>query len=199
MSGLRLYYEIIVKDKNGKTIKKFRRKSKSFVKNFAIMIRNLFVIPLNTYDSNSMVLDTAGINRGYPYASSLSNKAMAVDAGTGNDTYGIVVGTGTTSPTVDDVNLVSKIANGTATGQLSYGSTTVEYVTTTATQSQFRIIRTFTNNSGANITVNEIGIIVRWTDIGGTRYGLIIRDVITSTTIPAGSTLTVRYIFTFPV
>jgi uncharacterized membrane protein YczE len=78
---------------------------------------------------------------------------------------------------------------------------TVEDTDGTPPDTTFRVIRTFTNNTSSPITVYEIGLaIANAYNIGGTTiytyYFLIARDVLSSPqTIPAGATLTVRYIF----
>jgi len=98
----------------------------------------------------------------------------------------------------NDYSLGSKISHGTGSGQLLYGASTFETVTDTDTTSYFRITRVFTNNSGASVTVKEIGIVIMHSIVSDstsyTAYFLIVRDVLTSpSSVPDGATLTVRY------
>jgi hypothetical protein len=88
------------------------------------------------------------------------------------------------------------IGHGTGSGQLSYGATVVESLTKNSVW-YFRIIRTFTNNSGATVTVREVGLYVRLGLATSPYYYscMLARDVPTPPiTVPNGSTLTLRYI-----
>ena len=195
--NLSVEYEITVRDKNGKVIEHRREESKSLVKNFLLLLNAGFRI------STSSVVDTGGTARntgaGYGWHRWYHGSYSSIDgyggwsalAGAGDDTFGIVVGTGDTPVTADDYNLASKIAHGTDAGQLSYNESVLydPVVTGTAVRQEFR--RQFTNNSGADITVKEIGLIVK------TNYDnylvMIIRDVITPLTIPDGGKSMIRY------
>jgi len=195
--NLSVEYEITVRDKNGKVIEHRREESKSLVKNFLLLLNAAFRI------STSSVVDTGGTaqNAGARYYwSRWCNAAYGTVAGyggwsalagEGDDTFGIVVGTGNTPVTADDYNLESKIAHGTDAGQLSYNETILygPFVTGTAVVQVFR--RQFTNNSGTDITVNEIGLIVKTS--GDNYLVMIIRDVINSLTIPDGGKCMIRY------
>jgi hypothetical protein len=91
---------------------------------------------------------------------------------------------------IDQFNLGAKIVHGTGAGQLSYGAMTVEPLTKTATTWSFRMVRTFTNGSGGVVTVREIGLV-----LAVPSRVLLARDlVVPARDIPAGGTLTVRYI-----
>ena len=190
-------YEIklktVIKDRNGKIISEHEQKCNTYVKNFLLLLNSAFKL------DSSPVVDTGGTarNAGARYYWSRwcdGNCTVAgcggwsALAGEGDDTFGIVVGTGNTPVTADDYNLESKIAHGTDAGQLSYNETILygPFVTGTAVVQVFR--RQFTNNSGTDITVNEIGLIVK------TSYDnylvMIIRDVLdTPKTVPAGDSL----------
>jgi hypothetical protein len=120
-----------------------------------------------------------------------------------DDTYGIQAGTSPASVSRDDYMLGGKILSGSGNGQLAYGSMTVESPDGTPPNTVFRAIRTFTNNTGENITVYEIGLVAAnqygyyQSSAPTPAYILVARDVLTTPqTIPSGATLTVRYIFT---
>ena len=144
-----------------------------------------------------------GVFLGYRYAmQSLSipdvgntsrtwNVANASMAGpSGNASYGPVVGTGNTAHSFDDYNLGTKIAHGTGTGQLSYGVTNFNNPQNSGNDRYFEVYRTFTNSSGASITVYEIGMIM----YNGSYYFLACRDVISGgIEIPNGQALTLTY------
>jgi hypothetical protein len=73
---------------------------------------------------------------------------------------GIVVGTGTNPVAVSDYNLQTPIAHGTGAGQLSYGSVSVlDGYTVSGSNAYFTLTRTLGNDSGASITINEVGYI----------------------------------------
>jgi len=104
-----------------------------------------------------------------------------------------VVGTGTTSVTRDDYTLEAQIPHGFGDNQLVYGEVTVEDVDGSPPDSIWRVLRTFTNESDATITVTEIGLIAL---VQGQPV-LIARDVLdTPQDVPVFATLTVRYVFT---
>jgi len=120
-------------------------------------------------------------------------------AAAGDQNKGIMVGTGTTAPTIDDYQLGTRITHGTAAGQLQHGGVAFGLPASDPTTSQFTITRDFANASGGSITVNEIGLYVRASavDYGGgygDRYFMVIRDVIAGgLAVPNGQTLTVNY------
>jgi len=127
-----------------------------------------------------------------------SNRAprstMATQSGGGDDRFGIVVGDGVAAVTWDDYNLVRKIPHS-ATG-LSYGPSSLTAIIDEPNGGSFRIIRTFTNNSSSNISITEVGLIVRFhSDAGVNTFALIARDQLsTPVVIAPGGTATFRYI-----
>lgn len=77
----------------------------------------------------------------------------------GTADYGLLVGTGTTAVALTDYSLESVITSGTAAGQLVFSTPTSQSVATSGSTRRFRLLRTFTNNSGSSITVRETGIV----------------------------------------
>lgn len=122
-----------------------------------------------------------------------ANPDMNLNANTSVSTNGIVVGSGNTAPVPADYKLGTQIATGSGAGQLNYqnqvglaGPTIVGQTTS------FILQRLFTNNSGGNVNVNEIGLQFL---LSGQSY-LIYRDVLGSTdVIPDGSTYRVSITF----
>lgn len=113
-----------------------------------------------------------------------------LDAGSGINTHGPVVGTGSTAQAWGDYNLVAKIAHGTGSGQLSHGAVSFNAPVNDGNDRYFEVLRTFTNGSGASITVYELGMIV----YNATYYFLICRDVVSGgIEIPNGQALTLTY------
>jgi len=202
-ANLDLFYELEVRDKNGKLISKRTGRSKSLVRNFALMLRGLMagniagVVSGSTWNTKVTVKATDGTTFDYPHLPSYTEdedapSAMEASALERTDKYGVVVGTGSTAVTRDDYKLESQVPDGFADGQLVHGKTTVEDVNGDPPSSVFRIIRTFTNEGSSTISIYEIGLIVK----AQNKYVLIARDVLdTAQDVPAGATLTVRYIF----
>ena len=79
-------------------------------------------------------------------------------AAAGVDEAGIAVGTGTTAEANANRDLVTKITHGVGVGQLSYGSMAFVSAAITGANVDLVFTRPFTNSSGADITVQEIGI-----------------------------------------
>jgi hypothetical protein len=127
-----------------------------------------------------------------------SGTPLAMAASDNDDSIGIVVGSGSTSVGPTDYSLVSKIAHGTGSGQLDYDASAVLY-SYGSSSSYVELYRSFTNKSGADITVREVGIIAKsvWRDSSAVRNDvnfLVARDVLpTPVKVPNLGTLTVRY------
>jgi hypothetical protein len=191
------YWEIEVRDKNGKLLERKRIKSHSWLKQFIAWLRMCALQGGSVLTST--INDVTGTVRTVPstaaeYASAFT---MGYNGGAGVDTYGMVVGSGDTPNSISTYALASKIAHGTGSGQLVHGATTVEdVVNPSGNDLQFRTTRTFTNNSGASVTVKEIGIYGTVKDTSyNIRYFCIVRDVLSSpSSIPDGATMTIRYI-----
>jgi len=203
--------EIEVRDKNGKLITKKRMRSHSFVKNFLAWLRRLWktqevvsgqLTSFATAISPVEPLDTGGVARGVPQGRWVGATLppdiffARIDAGAGEADSGIRVGTGTDVPTVDDVQLSVPILHGSGAGQLSHGATSLDVLGVSGGEVSLKIIRTFTNNSGATITVKELGLHQKSLYTGTTHCTFMLaRDVLVAPVdVPNGSTLTVRYI-----
>jgi len=204
---------ITVKDKNGKIIKVHKQKSHSFLMNYLSMLANLMLNPYGSINNYFYFLSTA--NTWWSYAPSYTNvkNTLTILDGSNDSTYGIVVGTGTATPTPMDYKLGNQIQNGTGSGQLVYGAHAISptpatsglangtstpssgLLTISGNTTSFQISRTFTNSSGASITVSEIGIIVEATlNSNNTEYVLILHDLLSSpVTIQNGGAITVTY------
>ena len=180
--------ELIVKDKDGKVTEKRVMKSESFVRQFMEL---LFIAFTSNWKQNRYsIRDTGNVVR-YVYKDRDSH--LRCDAGAGAVTNGVVVGTGTVAPTIDDYALGAIIAHGTGAGQLQYSAMTFGAPASDATTSQFTLTRDFANGSGGAITVNEIGLFVQAYD-DAYQYFMTIRDVIAGgISVPNGQTLTVNY------
>jgi len=204
---------VTVKDKDGKIIKVHKQKSHSFLMNFLAMLADLMLQQYNTFNNNYPFLSTADTWWTYAPNYTTVQNALTILDGANDSTYGIVVGTGTATPTPKDYELGNQIANGTGSGQLVYGAHTLSpapstsgeqggtstpssgLLTISSNTTSFQVSRTFQNQSGASITVSEVGIIAKATLNGNTTgYVLIIHDLLSSAiTIPNNAVLTIVY------
>jgi hypothetical protein len=188
--------EYEVRDKNGKLIQKGKFPAKSWVGNIIRLLNALWKVWASTSTAScyyiltpSVLIDTTGTAR-YLSIDCGATGTYGGAAPAGETSAGILVGTSDTPVSLGQYNLLGLIPHGSGSGQLNYGATVVEDLTTD-TAYYFRIIRTFTNNSGASITVREIGLFIK---IRPQNF-MFARDVLSSPiTVPNGSTLTLRYI-----
>jgi len=180
---MELWIEALVKDKKGKVLKRLKRKAHSFVGNFIRCLAVQFA------SGEEAITDTGGITRN-PWANYLNLKA---NAGSGDDNFGIQVGTGTNAVSINDNALLTKITHGTGSGQLQYGAVTFGATSCDASKCECTITRDFANGSGGDITVNELGLVLQMYD-GDTQNYLVARDVVSGgISVPNGQTLTVNY------
>ena len=206
---------VTVKDKDGKIIKVHKQKSHSFVSNFLSILASGMACSYHQNFSNISYgyyyIITNGEYAAYNPYYWVINTLFDLNDSANDSTYGIVVGTGTATPTPNDYALGNQIINGTSTGQLVYGAHEISpapqtigsasQLTTTTTPTSgilpvsgnttsFQVSRTFQNQSGTSITVSEVGIYVQ-TPNG---YALIIHDLLSSPiTIPNNAVLTIVY------
>lgn len=180
--------ELTVKDKNGKITDRRVMRSKSFVRQFLELLwvqafQIPEVAPYSVRVTGNTLQDICE-----------SAYTFATDAPAGNTTFGIIVGTGTTAPTIDDYAIETLITHGVGAGQLQYSAITFGAPASDTTTSQFTITRDFANGSGGAITVNEIALYVEAYLSTKTYYLMVIRDVIAGgISVPDGQTLTVNY------
>lgn len=123
---------------------------------------------------------------------------FSVVAGTDLAQLGIQAGTGTNAVAITDYALQTRIVNGTSSGQLQYSSTTFGGWTVSGSDAYIQVFRTFTNGSGANITINEIAFQCR-ADGTATHYFCIERTKPTPYTVNNGAGVIVEYKFLYSV
>jgi hypothetical protein len=190
--------EYEVRDKNGKLLSRGKLPAKSWVGNIIGLLSSLIyggTCPTSgssgfPYSARADMTETGGASQGITIWG--YSVVVGGNAGAGVDSYGILIGTSDTPVAIGQYSLGLKIVHGTGSGQMSYGASSVEALTKDTTW-QFRVVRTFTNNSGASIPVRELGLFIQITN--PTKQVMLARDVLPSpVTVPNGSTLTVRYI-----
>jgi hypothetical protein len=116
-----------------------------------------------------------GAMRNYDYAiTDITNTSRAIGnvgvttvsqwypkGASGNDTWGMLAGSGVTPVDVADYCMETLITQGTGAGQLVYGTTTLSAMFVDGGKNAWYITRTVTNNSGGNVTINEVGLVIR--------------------------------------
>jgi hypothetical protein len=165
------YLTVIVTDKDGKVVYRRRYKSRSFVVGFLNALYDVFSAHIQVGNVPSF------------------------------NTPNIVVGSGTAKPTINDTGLETPINNGTGVGQLQYGrDSLVAPVTNLSTNSaSFTWSKSFTNGSGGNVTVSEVGAYANLTGYGAgpTQTFFILHDLLPSpVTLAPNQVLTVIYTIT---
>jgi len=153
---------IIVKDKDGRVIKRYKQKSHSPTANFIGLM-----IPLTWYTltGNSWsIINTSNSKNGYlPGISNTGEGITYPNNGYSSNTYiaNILVGSGSQSNPYSAYNLNAPISNGSGTGQLLYSSiSTPTSIAINSNQAYFIISQSYNNQSGGTITISEVGIIV---------------------------------------
>jgi len=187
---------VIVKVKNPKQrTKVYRFKSRSFVGNFLTILSNSFqrndgFSLTQAYPTTGSCQANSNESLGSPYP------WITVNAGNGDASYGIQVGSGTSSPAITDTSIESLIVNGNGAGQLSYGavSTLAPTINSSNNTGYTQIQRVFINQSSASITITEVAVVA---EFGGTpcKY-LILHDLLpTPVTLQPNGTVTITYQF----
>lgn len=184
MAKIELFKRILIKDKNGR----IKYDSGLVPSNSFVMAFLELLYTLNAYTSLS-INDISDAAQSINYDSA---NMLRVGAADDDDTYGIVVGTGTTAESNTDYALATQIAHGTGSGQLDYGAHGFTAPAVVGSNVGMVVSRTFYNGSGASITVREIGVYC----LAATYKFCALRDVlITPEAVANTETLTVQYTF----
>jgi hypothetical protein len=179
---------ITVKDKDGKIIKVHKQKSHSFVANFMYMLGSFFTLNLYSWT------DVSGTGTTFYNGAVNYTKFLNINCNSPGN-CGIVIGTGTATPTPQDYKLGNKIANGTGSGQMVYNSLSYTNPTVSGNTISMTFTQTFTNQSGAPITVTEVGIqTYNLNSSDNADYALIVHDLLSSPiTVPNNGVLGITY------
>ena len=198
-----------VSDKDGNPLLDYSMPSRSWVRNAYNGLAALFLGGKSAnYPSESSY--GAGSLRLTSIGNSLSTMSVIpiwwMDGMTGaaaNTNYGIVAGTGTTAESFGHYKLATLIATGNSSGQLAYqamSSPAPSYDSGTKKWT-CAVVRVLNNNSGASISVAEVGIYVQGNAFSSNAYHMLCRDLLAeAVVVPNGGQLTVTYTIemTFP-
>ena len=200
-----------VKDKNGILLFEDKQRGHSWTRNFYNSLIGMLFYGKGSEDSTfgaghiQNAKDTAGTVRKDDgagciwYPSQYYTATSAYNSGAGSDDNGILVGSGNTAFSVEQYKLATDITHGTSVGNLSYAATEAHVFTYDSTADaekwETTLKRVFNNNSGASITVSEIGLIGKGRFFyTGDAYYMTERSVLDPTvTVPDGAQLTVSY------
>jgi len=176
-----------VYSETGELIQKIEEAMHSYTSNFMSLVIGVLDpnagIILNDVNNSSITIS--------PYGNAILNAV----APSGNDKYGIVIGTGTTQFSVSDYKLDSPLSN----SEFSYGQTSY----TQSTSGNVLTIgwtRSFINKEAGSVNVTEVGLIAASYDSSGnlSNYFLLTRDVLsTAASVPSNGTLNVTVELTY--
>ena len=185
---LNLYYQIEVRDRGGRLLRRTRRRrAHSYVKQFIQSLASLL-----SYAAVSSVLD---INNASKTLGTTNSGKMQADGTAAEAAKGPVAGTGSTAVSISDYALASLIAHGTGAGQLQYGACTYSAVSVVGATASFTVTRVLTNGSGASITISEVGMHINHaTSAGADQTFLAVRDLVSGgLAVPNGGAATLVY------
>jgi len=202
------FWELEVMNKNGKVIQRLKQRSHSWVRNaYNMMFCYLAGKDLSNGSFGAGYLslkDTAGtVQAGagpvcLSQGSSVDSTSMGYRGPAGNDSYGILVGSGTNPEDFESYVLHVKIANGTGVGQLTYVESETHAISWNPGTLTMKndLARYFNNNSGADDSVNEVALSLRGYRPGSSvpYYYMTARDLLIATvTVPNTGQLKVTY------
>jgi len=172
----KIVIEVVAED--GRILNRLEEKMHSYTLNFINTVYGAF-----TGGNYAQIKDTDGnlATPSYPFD---------INAPANNDSYGILIGTGNTTPGYDDYKLENKIGN----SEMSYGETKsetwIEDLNNEQSPIGIKVTRSFINQTSNTINVNEVGIAYKSNN--ATNYFLITRDVLSSAaSVPSNATLNV--------
>lgn len=189
--SLQLLLRLVVTDKDGKIISDTGQKpAKSFLIQYLEFwygaFRGVNYSCTDIYNAETPIYEGARA----------STSVFRLDGPVGNNLYGIVVGTNAGSTPEDNENykLDTQILHGAGAGQLTHNACTWDAPAIVGVNVECEGKRSFTNNSGATVTVKEVGVYACGSiDVGTKRYHCIIRDVVADKDVPDLCSLTVYY------
>jgi len=180
MGRLQMKVSVVGRDPTGRIIFRKSQICRSYV------LAEIDLIYAQMQYGAHLIPDTGNVNRNI--GADVNN--LLANAGAGNVNYGIRVGTSSQAVAISDYHLIAAIAQGVGAGQLQHGAMSYVAPSTVGSTRRFTCSRTFTNGSGADITVNEVGI---YACGGTTPYYFCIERSLLTFTVPNGASRTVTY------
>jgi len=192
-----LYYRIVVKDKNGKIVRKTRlRKSHSLVLNFLKLFEAVTAHAYGVNPAYVSITNTDGVAKSFPNLANALAYSQAFLPPVDSTTHGIILGTGTTAAANTNTKLETPIGQGVGAGQLDHGAGSYTSARVVGGNVDFVLSRSFYNGSGNTITVKEMGVYMAQMASDGVAYSIcIIRDIIAFVDILDTETASAQYTF----
>jgi len=156
LPGFNIQVRAIVKDSHGKVIKRYPwRRANSLLKNFSLLLYLQM-----SQSATVTITDTGGTPR------SCAPNAIVFEsyAGAGDTGGGIVIGTGATAVAMTDTKLVTQV-----TTNITHSVVLTTSWNPFANTWGVLIVRTFTNATGGNLNIKEVGLYLQ-SYAGGNRY-----------------------------
>jgi len=186
--NIEVFLHMYNRNAGGHLTQRLIQRSDSFLPNFIGMLYSQMDCTYNGGGTSGSGPNTSGTSEAFinDYSYALYIEGFSTNDRSGDSSYGVQVGTGTAANSTSTYALASQIANGTGSGQLSYGSHSYNWSTGSTSTI---VVRSFSNNSGASITVSEVGLVWK-----SNSYFIMIRDVLSSSvTIANGGSTTFQY------
>ncbi|MBA7714384.1 hypothetical protein ES703_123406 [subsurface metagenome] len=194
-------------DKDGRLIQKHRQRSHSWTRNaYNALFSNLASVNMSdsTFGAGKLSgKDTGGTVR---YGAEGAIIAGAVDwnyqvtsygfrAAAANDDHGILVGSGVNAESFEDYALQTLIVEGTGADQLNYATSEIPDISYVDTTETHNLVRYCNNNSGGNVSVNEVALVCSYDTFGSSYVKILMsRDKLGATiTVPDTGQLKVTY------
>jgi len=195
-STVKIWLEVKLYSKKGDLVYSHKQPVRSFLANWT---KALYGITYSTTNLNIVkVVTRYGGSVGYPSYSGTGYPLFKLTADEGDTRNGIIFGSGTTPPSIDDYDLEAPIPHGTEAGELYYNASGLVY-DIKSDRGVIHAYRTASNQSGEDVTVSEIGLAFIWRRSDGNYYPvLVLRDVLDEAlVVPHTYTIEGRYIFEF--
>jgi len=179
MVKLRMRLDVVVRNARGKVTFRGHKTVRSYV----LAMDDLLYVQMA---NQTQVIPDIGNT---PRSISADAQALRCTAGVGVTTSGTRLGTGTNAVAITDYALQTAIAQGSGAGQLMHSNESYTAPVTVGSSRQFTLARVFTNKSGGNITVHEVGLY----GLGGPGNSFCLERTLYDFTINNGSSATVTY------
>lgn len=198
------FWTLEVFDKDGKLLQRHHQRSHSWVRNTYNMLFSQMAgknIDDDTFGAGklSIKLTDGTVKHGTRPAGQPTEENL--DGGTtygyraaaGEDSHGILVGSGTDAEDFEDYSLQTQIVEGSGAGQLSHTESEAHSVSYAGLTMENELVRYFNNNSGGDVSVNEV-VLATYGHAYGVWDFIVSRDKLTSTvTVPDTGQLRVTY------
>ena len=186
------FWELEVTDKNGKVTQRHKQRSHSWVRNaYNLLLSQMAGANaeggfgaggLSVKDTGGTVRSGGSISIGST-GTYFNNPGNAFRAPAAIATYGIQVGSGTNAESFEDYVLQTPIAEGSGAGQLNHVLAEDHVRSWSAPILTITHTRYFNNNSGGDVSVNEVALTTNGQVSGLGRQFMVSRDKLAATVL----------------